>query len=154
MLVRCYQSRLWPESTGLLLNSMVEPLGYKQLRINPFPCFHGGGLLPENCNRGTVMLTQGMFAPKGKWVMHNLTVKEVLIAKDCGRVAVNLLGSGNMAIVSCKTSFREMLHFSWFIRRLTPKSRAQKGLNVSQLPVQITVCRYTGRHWGKPMSSW
>jgi hypothetical protein len=76
--------------------STVSPLGCEQLGTRDSPCFHGGGLLPEGCDRKTVVLTPGLFAPKGKWAKRTLTIKEVLISKDCGRVAVQFLACGKV----------------------------------------------------------
>jgi hypothetical protein len=73
--------------------STVLPLGCEQLGTRDSPCFHGGGLLLEGCDRKTVVLTPDMFAPKGKWAKRTLTIEEVLISKDCGRVAVQFLFS-------------------------------------------------------------
>ncbi len=77
-------------------STTVTPLGCEQLGTRDSPCFHGGGLLPEGCDRKTVVLTPGLFAPKGKWAKRTLTIKEVLISKDCGRVAVQFLAGGKV----------------------------------------------------------
>jgi hypothetical protein len=74
----------------------MSPLGCAQLGTTRFPVYHGGGLLPERCDKRTIVLAPGLFAPKGNWAQRNLTVEEILIAKDCGRVAVDLLGAGTL----------------------------------------------------------
>jgi hypothetical protein len=70
-----------------------------------FPVFHGKGLLPERCDKRTVVLAPGLFAPKGTWAQRNLTIEEVLIAKDWGLVAIKLLGS----IVLANSFLQELL---------------------------------------------
>jgi hypothetical protein len=79
-------------------NCMVEPLGCVDVGTPRLPCFHGGGLLPGNCDRKTLVLSPGLYAPKGKWARRNMTVEEVLvlIAKDCGRVSLQLLGTARI----------------------------------------------------------
>jgi hypothetical protein len=39
--------------------STVSPLGCQDLGTSRFPCFHGGGLLPGNCDRKTVVSSVG-----------------------------------------------------------------------------------------------
>jgi hypothetical protein len=41
-------------------------------------------------------LALGLFSPKENWAQRNLTVDKVFIAKDCGRVVIDLLGSGSL----------------------------------------------------------
>jgi hypothetical protein len=77
-------------------STTVTPLGCKQLGTARSPVFHGGGLLPGDCDKRTTVLAPGLYAPKGTWAQRTLTVEEVLIAKDCGRVALDLLGSGHL----------------------------------------------------------
>jgi hypothetical protein len=74
----------------------MSPLGCTQLGTPQFPVYHGGGLLPECCSKWTIVLAPGLFAPKGNWAQRNLTVEEILIAKDCGHVAADLLGAGTL----------------------------------------------------------
>lgn len=75
---------------------MVKPLGCEILGTSQTPLYHGRGLLPANCNHWSTVLTPGLYAPKGEWTLRNLTVEEILVAKDCGHVALNLLGSGTL----------------------------------------------------------
>jgi hypothetical protein len=75
-------------------SSTVSPLGCEQLGTPLYPVYHGGGLLPGGCDKRTVVLSPGLYAPQGSWLQRTLTMEEVLIAKDCGRVAIDLLGAG------------------------------------------------------------
>jgi hypothetical protein len=72
--------------------STVTWLGCEQLGTELIPIYHGGGLPPGACNKCTVVLTPGLFAPKGDWAQRNLTLDEGLTAKDCGRVTASLMG--------------------------------------------------------------
>jgi hypothetical protein len=73
-------------------SSTMTPLGCEQLETELTPIYHGDGLLPGKCDKCTVVLTPGLFAPKGNWAHRNLNLDEVLTAKDCGRVAASLMG--------------------------------------------------------------
>ena len=66
--------------------TVLSPLGCENLGTARAPQFHGGGLLPEQIDRRTYVLTPGVYAPKGKWALRALTVEEVIVAKDFGRL--------------------------------------------------------------------
>jgi hypothetical protein len=84
-------------------STTVTPLGCEQLGTPLHPIYHSGGLLPGSCDKRTVVLTPGVFAPKGNWAQRNLTIDEVLTAKDCGRVAASLMGSAFLPNVLLRT---------------------------------------------------
>jgi hypothetical protein len=58
--------------------------------------YHGGGLLPECIDCKTCELATGVYAPKGHWALWPLTLEEVLMAKDFGRILPALLGAGRL----------------------------------------------------------
>jgi hypothetical protein len=64
--------------------AVLSPLGCENLGTLRAPYFHGGGLLPDQIDRKTLVLTPGVYAPKGKWALRSLTVEEVIVAKDFG----------------------------------------------------------------------
>jgi hypothetical protein len=64
--------------------STVEPLGCETMGTARVPCYHGGGLLPGACDWWTLVLTPGLYAPKGQWALRSLTLEEVLIVKGLG----------------------------------------------------------------------
>jgi hypothetical protein len=63
-------------------------------------------LLPEFIDRKTCVLTPGAYAPKGKWALRPLTLEEILVAKDFGRIAPGLLAAGRLD--------------NYFLQRLVP----------------------------------
>jgi hypothetical protein len=77
-------------------SATVTPLVCEQLGTLQSPIFHEGWLLPQHCNKCTMALALGLFSPKENWAQRNLTVDKVFIAKDCGRVVIDLLGSGSL----------------------------------------------------------
>jgi hypothetical protein len=78
-------------------NTTVEPLECEIIGSrSSSECYHGGDLLPGNSDQQTMVLTPGLYAPKGQWAMHSLTMEEIIVAKDCDCVAMNLLGSGTI----------------------------------------------------------
>jgi hypothetical protein len=66
--------------------AVLSPLGCENLGTSQAPYFHGGGLLPDQIDCKTRVLTPGVYAPKGKWALRSLTVEEVIVAKDFGRL--------------------------------------------------------------------
>jgi len=44
--------------------------------------YHGGGLLPSPLDKRVRVCTPGLYCPKGKWVVRQLTLEEVLLSKD------------------------------------------------------------------------
>jgi hypothetical protein len=85
-----HKYRLAPSS------AVLSPLGCENLGSAGKPFYHGGGLLPESSDRTTRVLVPGVFAPKGHWALRPLTLEEVLVAKDFGRVLPNLLAMGRL----------------------------------------------------------
>jgi hypothetical protein len=49
--------------------------------------FRGGGLLPDDIDQKTRVLTAGVYAPKGKWTLRSLTI----VAKDFGGILLVLI---------------------------------------------------------------
>jgi hypothetical protein len=47
--------------------AVLLPLGCENLGTLRAPYFHGGGLLSDQIDRKTLVLTPGAYAPKGKW---------------------------------------------------------------------------------------
>jgi hypothetical protein len=66
--------------------AVLAPLCCENLGTWRDPYFHGGGLLPDDIDQKTRVLTPGVYAPKGKWALRSLTVEEVIVAKDFGRI--------------------------------------------------------------------
>jgi hypothetical protein len=79
------------------LNCVVMPLGCENLGSDGKPYFHGGGLLPGDLDRRTEVLTPGVYARKGDWALRRLTLEEVLVAKDYGKVLTDLLSVGTLS---------------------------------------------------------
>jgi hypothetical protein len=77
--------------------SVVQPLGCEELGPTDKPYFHGGGLLPGDLDRRTEVLTPGVFASKGDWALRDLTLEEVLVAKDFGKVLTSMLSAGTVS---------------------------------------------------------
>jgi hypothetical protein len=73
--------------------SVVTPIGCANLGSEDQPHYHGGGHLPGSIDRKTYVLTPGVYAPKKSWALRPLTIEEVLLAKDNGRVLAKLLVS-------------------------------------------------------------
>jgi hypothetical protein len=76
---------------------VVMPLGCLNLGVDAKPYFHGGGLLPGDLDRRTEVLTPGIYAKKGDWALRRLTLEEVLVAKDYGKVLTGLLSAGTLS---------------------------------------------------------
>jgi hypothetical protein len=57
----------------------VTPLGVEEVAPN---IYHGGGLLPHRCSKGTTVLTPCIGAKPGQWGVRRLTGSEVLAALD------------------------------------------------------------------------
>jgi hypothetical protein len=85
------------------VSRVMFPLGCKNLGTTAHPHYHRGGLLPGNLDRRTEVLSPGVFAPKRHWALRNLTLEEVLLAKDFGKVLANLLSSGTMTNLFLKS---------------------------------------------------
>jgi hypothetical protein len=77
--------------------SVVVPLGSENLGSPAHPYFHGGGLLPGDLDAQTNVLTPGVFAPPGTWSLRRLTVEEILVAKDFGKVLIAALTVGTLS---------------------------------------------------------
>jgi hypothetical protein len=73
------------------------PIGCVNLGTPAKPYFHVHGLLPGNLNGRTEVLSPGVFAPKAHWALQNVTLEEVLLAKDYGKVLAELLSSVNIS---------------------------------------------------------
>jgi hypothetical protein len=85
---------------------VLTPLGCENLGSLRKAYYHGGGLLPETIDRKTCVLAPGVYAPKGHWALRPLTLEEVLVAKDFGRIVPNLLAVGRLE--------------NYFLQRLVP----------------------------------
>jgi hypothetical protein len=72
-------------------NPVLKPLGCENLGSACAPYYHGGGLLPAFIDCRTRVLAPGLYAPKGHWALRPLTVEEVFVAKDFGRILPALL---------------------------------------------------------------
>jgi hypothetical protein len=75
---------------------VLTPLGCANLGTLEHPYYHGGGLLPPSIDRRTRILAPGLYAPKGHWALRPLTLEEVVLAKDFGRILPNLLAVGRL----------------------------------------------------------
>jgi hypothetical protein len=69
----------------------VVPLAVVNLGNSSHPVYHGGGLLPGLIDRRTRVLTPGVYAPKGKWVIRCLTYVELLLSKDVSETLAKTL---------------------------------------------------------------
>jgi hypothetical protein len=55
------------------------------------PVYHGGGWLPAEVTPKTRILTPGVYAPKGTWVLRPLTFSEYLSAHDVPEALIRIL---------------------------------------------------------------
>ena len=66
-------------------DQVIIPLQLQTMEATSNPkhvIYHGGGLLPSSLDKRVRVCTPGLYCPKGKWVVCQLTLEEVLLSKD------------------------------------------------------------------------